>query len=79
MLKIAVMVESFAIGGAQRVVCELVKNIDQSQCDLLVICTESRQDTQMAREVEKIAQVVYLNADKMNFAMRVKTVFRCLN
>lgn len=79
MLRVAIMLERFSVGGAQRVVSELVKNIDQSQCDLLVICTESRQATQMAREVEKIARVVYLNVDKMSFAMRVKTVFRCLN
>ena len=79
MLRVAIMLERFSIGGAQRVVSEFVKNIDQSQCDLLVICTESRQDTQMAREVEKIAQVVYLNADKMNIAIRVKKVLRCLN
>lgn len=79
MLRVAIMLERFSVGGAQRVVSELVKNIDQSQCDLLVICTESRQATQMAVEIESIARVVYLNVEKMAVAMRFRTVFKCLN
>lgn len=79
MLRVAIMLERFSVGGAQRVVSELVKHIDQSKCELLLICIESRKATQMASEVEKIAQVVYLNVDKMNLAMRIRTVFNCLS
>lgn len=79
MLKVAIMIETFSVGGAQRVVSELVKNIDQSQIDLRVICCESRADTAIAHEVEKIAEVVYLNTNGQNILKRFGTVFKYLN
>ena len=61
MLKVAIVVEDFSIGGAQRVVSEIVKNIDQHKVQLLVLCLENRKDTEMALAVEKAATVKYLN------------------
>ncbi len=78
MLKTAIMLESFSVGGAQRVVSELVKNLDKTQIDLRVICCEERVDTAMAREIEKVAQVVYLNTNGQNILKRFKIVFKYL-
>lgn len=60
MLKVAIVLEDFSIGGAQRVVSELVKNFDQKQIQLLVLCLKKRANTDLADEMEKLADVRYL-------------------
>lgn len=76
MLRVAIVLEDFSIGGAQRVVCELVKNIDQSKVEILVLCTKEREDTAMADSVEKIATVKYANIKGRNL---IKNYFKISN
>lgn len=79
MLKVAVVVEDFSIGGAQRVVSEIVKNIDQHKVQLLVLCLENRKDTEMALAVEKAATVKYLNIRGKNLIKNYHRVSAELN
>lgn len=79
MLKVAVVVEDFSIGGAQRVVSEIVKNIDQHEAQLLVLCLENRKDTEMALAVERVATVKYLNIKGKNLIKNYHKVSTELN
>lgn len=79
MLKVAIMLECFSVGGAQRVVSELVKNLDQSQCELRVICCENRADTSMARAIEEIAHVEYLSISGKNIISNFRKAFSALD
>lgn len=78
MIKVAIMINSFSTGGAQRVVSELIKNLDQKEISLRVICFGCRVDTAMAKEVEKIANVEYLNISG-RIALHFPKVFKSLN
>ena len=78
MIKVAIMIDSFSTGGAQRVVSELIKNLDQKEINLRVICFGCRADTAMAKEVEKIAKVEYLNISGRT-ALHFPKVFKSLN
>lgn len=61
MIRVAIVLEDFSIGGAQRVVSELVQNLNQEEIKLLVLCLKKRDATDLAEDVEKIADVRYLN------------------
>lgn len=78
-MKVAILLENFYIGGAQRVVCELVKNFDHSKAELLVICTGRRSETQMARDVERLVRVEYLNITGHTTLKDFQKVFRVLD
>lgn len=78
MLRVAILLGDFSIGGAQRVVCELVKNIDQSKVEILVLCTKERDDTAMADSVEKIATVKYANIKGRNLIINYFKISKIL-
>ena len=78
-MKVAILLENFYIGGAQRVVSELVKNFDHNKAEIRVICTGRRSETQMARDVEKLVRVDYLNITGRNTLASFRKVFRALN
>ena len=66
MIRVAIVLEDFSIGGAQRVVNELVQNLNQEKIKLLVLCLKKRDATGLAEDVEKIADVRYLNIKGKN-------------
>ena len=66
MIRVAIVLEDFSIGGAQRVVSELVQNLNQEETKLLVICLKKRDATELAEDAEKIADVRYLNIKGKN-------------
>lgn len=79
MLRVAIVLEDFSIGGAQRVVSELVKNIDQKQTRLLVLCLKKKANTDLANEIEKIAEVHYLGIHGKNLIANYMRVAGELN
>jgi len=79
MVKVAIMLERFSVGGAQRVVSELVKNLDPTQVDFRVLCISSRAETDLAHEIEKITDVTYLNVKSKRIFSNFRKVFKCLN
>lgn len=76
MTKVVIVLENFSIGGAQRVVSELVCNIDQKQIQLLVLCLFNRDDTDLARIVEEKADVKYLEIKGKNLIANYRKVAR---
>ena len=60
MIRVAIVLEDFSIGGAQRVVSELIQNLNQKDVKLLVLCLKERDATDLAEEAEKTAEVRYL-------------------
>lgn len=74
MLKVAIILENFSIGGAQRVVSELVKNINPQQIQILVLCLFKRKDTDLARAAEEKANVRYLDIQGKNLIANYRRV-----
>lgn len=66
MIRVAIVLEDFSIGGAQRVVSELVQHIDAQKVKLLVLCLWERSDTALAEAAEKVADVRYLGIHGKN-------------
>lgn len=66
MIRVAIVLEDFSIGGAQRVVSELVQHIDAKKVKLLVLCLWERSDTALAEAAEKVADVRYLGIHGKN-------------
>ncbi len=66
MIKVVIILERFSIGGAQRVVSELVQNLNRDSIDLLVVCLQDRKETAIATDVERIARVKYLGIKGKN-------------
>lgn len=66
LIRVAIVLEDFSIGGAQRVVSELVQHIDAQKVKLLVLCLWERSDTALAEAVEKVADVKYLGIHGKN-------------
>lgn len=79
MLRLIILVENFTIGGAQRMVYEEIKCLDQDNIALLVICYQSRRNTELERSVEQHARVVYLNIDGHVKLKDFQKVFRTIN
>lgn len=66
LIRVAIVLEDFSIGGAQRVVSELVQHIDAQKVKLLVLCLWERSDTALAEAAEKVADVRYLGIHGKN-------------
>ncbi len=82
MLRVAVVLEDFSIGGAQRVVSELVQNLNQNNIKLLVLCLKERDATDLAKETEKTAEVRYLAIKGKNLLknyLRVSNELKAFN
>lgn len=63
MVKVVMLVESFTVGGAQRMVYELLKNLDRTYFDVHLVCCESKKNTELEKAVEGIVEINYLNID----------------
>lgn len=79
MLRLIILVENFTIGGAQRMVFEEIKCLNQSRVDLLVICYQSKKYTELENSVEQLAKVIYLNIDGHVGLKDFWKVFRTIN
>lgn len=79
MLKVAIVLEDFSIGGAQRVVSEIIENIDQKQVQLLVLCLKKRINTDIAKKVEKKINVKYLGIEGRNLIKNYFIVAKMLS
>lgn len=79
MLRVAIVLEDFSIGGAQRVVSELVQNLNQKDVKLLVLCLKERNETDLAEEAEKNAEVRYLAIKGKNLPQNYLRVSKELN
>lgn len=66
LIRVAIVLKDFSIGGAQRVVSELVQHIDAQKVKLLVLCLWERSDTALAEAAEKVADVRYLGIHGKN-------------
>ena len=59
--RLVILLGSFAVGGAERVVYELVKHIDKEKYDTTVLCYMPKQNTILENQVEKACNIVYLD------------------
>lgn len=62
-IKLVVLLGGFAMGGAEHMVYELVKNIDQTMFDVTVMCTFPKQNTDLEHKVEQICDVRHLGEE----------------
>ena len=60
-IKLAIIISRFAIGGAENMVYELIKKIDQSRFEVHVICYMPRCNTTLEMKAEKICSIHYLD------------------
>lgn len=74
MLRIAIILEDFSIGGAQRVVSELIQNLNQNELKLLVLCLKKKNATTLAEDTEKVAEIKYLGIAGKNLIKNYKKV-----
>ena len=77
-LRVTIFFGGFTIGGGQNVVYESIKNIDQSQVDLTVICYEGKANTTMEQEAEKSCSIVYLNEKGKVTLAKARRIFAAL-
>lgn len=59
--KLVVLLGGFSVGGAEHMVYELVKSVDQRNYDIHVLCYASKTHTELERQVECVCPVTYLN------------------
>ena len=59
--KLLIVIQNLGIGGAQRMVLELVNQLDPSRFHFKVICCSEAKGTHMETELEKICPIEYLN------------------
>lgn len=77
-LRVTVFFGGFTIGGGQRVVSEIIKNIDQSQIELTVLCFEGKANTAMEQEAEKVCSIIYLNEKGKVTLAKARRIFAAL-
>lgn len=68
------VINTLSVGGAQRVLCEQVKNIDSGQFTYDVLVAEHRQNNALTQDIERKVPVQYLNFDAGRLG--VKKIFR---
>lgn len=62
--KILIILGTFGFGGAENMVCELIKNIDFNKYNVSVLCTHSKNDIGLTQRVEEMCPVTFLNQDQ---------------
>ena len=60
-IKLAIIISRFGIGGAENMVYELIKKIDQSRFDVHVICYMPRCNTPLEMKAEQICPIHYID------------------
>ena len=61
--RLTVIINSLSVGGAENMVCELVKNIDRTAFDVRVLCYGAKRNTPIEEQTEKVCPVIYLDKD----------------
>ena len=74
-LKVLILVESFAIGGAQNMVYELLRCIDRERFTVGVLCYGQRIENDLTLKIEKIQSVKYLD---QNGPANIKVISRVI-
>ena len=76
--KIVIMCSSFAVGGAENMVAQLICGLDKSKFDITVIVSNPRIDNHIQRMIdESNVKIVYgSNSDKKSIVNRVSTFFK---
>lgn len=59
--RLTVVLTGFAVGGAEHMVYELVKNIDKSKYHISVLCCMPKQNHTLEQQVEAICPVTYVD------------------
>lgn len=77
-LRLTMFIGLLSVGGAQQMVCELVKKLDRNRVDIHVICYEGRAYTRIEREIEAYCTVTYLDAKGKVTLSKVKHVFSAI-
>ena len=78
-LKLVIILGGFAMGGAEHMVYEHVKNIDTSKIDVTIVCTFSKQNTDLEHRVEKLCAVQYLHEDSKIGVRSIINTVRAIN
>lgn len=60
-IKVLIVLGKIAIGGAERMVYELVRSVDRSAIDISVLCYQGRQHTALEYDIEKLCNVIYMS------------------
>ena len=80
MKKIAVIIPSFAVGGAEAMVVQLLGHIDPKRFEILVIVLYDRVPTHIQDAADKIQwEVVYLKKGKEQKLTGFYRMYRCLS
>lgn len=78
-IKLLVILGTFGFGGAEHMVCEMIKNIDCKKYDVNVLCTLSRKDIDLTRNVESVCPVTFLNQDQKIGPRQLAKVMRAIS
>ena len=79
MKKVLILVENFKVGGAQNMVCELVKNLDKERIDYKVICYRKKYGSDLEKKIEKYTDVEYLDIRGRIGPLKYIKVLRAIN
>ena len=77
--KLLLVLENFAVGGAQNMVYELAKNINQDEYSVQVLCYGKKIDNFLSANVGEIFPVDYLNFEGKITIPKIFKVFKKLN
>lgn len=75
MMKIAIMISSFAVGGAENMVAQLIAGLDKTSFELIVITSNPKQNTHIQNIVDKSCIKFYSanKTDDKSLFSRLKT------
>ena len=75
-IKLLIVLESFQVGGGQRMVYELIKKFDYSSMSVRVLCVGNRVNNDLERAVESLVPVAYLGFTGKVTVRRIARVLR---
>lgn len=79
MKRILILIDNLSVGGGQRVVMEIVKNIDFSQFEVVVLCYGIKRNTPIEECIEQNCKVKYLNVSGSINLKDMLCVFKCIS
>ena len=76
-MKIAIMCSSFAVGGAENMVAQLIAGLKAKGADLFVVTSNPKIDSHIQKKVDLTgAKVFYNDSSKKNLFARIKNFYR---
>ena len=79
MKKVLIIVGSLTVGGAERMICELTKNIDTNRFNISVLCYSGRTNSKIERITAENVNVFFLNETGKIGLGSLKRVFCAIN